>query len=147
MSDDTSNLGLTTGTNLAIQTLNQVEATSEELPSPSEITNAVRPVLLTVKWRKSISGITNEAADSVGVESQEEGDEQVVGVPESLERLLTDTSMSGSIHEQHAKEHDVTGNTTRLSVVNLQSGNGTNLPLLDIVKVDVVGGRVADTEE
>ena len=47
--------------------------------------------------------------------------------------------MGGSIHEQHAKEHDVTRNTTRLRVVNLQSDNGTNLPLLDVVEVDVVG--------
>lgn len=139
MADNTSNLGLTAGTDLAIQTLNQVETSSEELPPPSEITNAVRPKLLPGKWRKSIGCITNEAANGVRVESQEEGDEQMMRVPKGLERLLTDTSMSSGIHEQHAEEHHVAGDTARLRVVNLQGDNGTELFHLYIVEVDIVG--------
>lgn len=49
VSDNASNLGLAASANLTVQTLNQVETSGEELPSPSEITDAVRPVLVSLK--------------------------------------------------------------------------------------------------
>lgn len=138
MSDNTSDLGLPASANFTVQTLNQVETSSPELPSPSEITDTVRPVLLSLKGRECIDRVADEAADGVGIESQEERNEQVVSVPESLEGLLTDTGMSSGVHEHHAEEHHMASNTTRLSVVDLQSGNRTDLSLLDVVEVDIV---------
>jgi hypothetical protein len=55
--------------------------------------------------------------------------------------------VSGGVHEQHAKKHDMASNATRLCVVNLKSRHGTNLGLLDIEEVDVVGCGVQDGEE
>lgn len=138
VSDYASNLGLTASANLTVQTFDQVETSSEELPSPSEITNAVRPVLVSLKRRVSVDGVADEAADGVGVESQEERNEQVVSIPEGLERLLADTGMSSGIHEHHAEQHDMASNATRLGVVDLQGSDRTNLSLLDIVEVDIM---------
>lgn len=74
----------------------------------------------------------------MGVESQEERNEQVVGVPKGLERLLTDTGVSSGIHEHHAEEHHMASNATGLGVVDLQSSDRTDLPQLDVVEVDIM---------
>ena len=55
----------------------------------------------------------------MGIESQEEGNEQMVGIPERLVGLLPYLGMSGRKHEEHAEEHDMTCDTARLSVVYL----------------------------
>ena len=39
------------------------------------------------------------------------------------------------------------GDTTRLCVVNLNGGNGTDLRLFYVIEVDVVSGRVENGEE
>lgn len=38
----------------------------------------------------------------MGVEAEEEGDEEVVRVPEGFERLLSDFGVRGGVHEEHA---------------------------------------------
>lgn len=134
MFDNTGNLGLTDGTNLTVQPLNEVEATGPELPSPAKITNAVLPVLITGKWRNGVGCVTDEAPDGVGVQTEEKWDEQMVSVPEGLERLLSDAVMGGCVHQEHAEKHNVASGTTGLNVVNLHSGYRTNLGLLDIVE-------------
>lgn len=66
------------------------------------------------------------------VQAEEEGDEEVVRVPEGLEGLLPDPVVRRRVHQQHAEEHDVTRDTTRLRVVNLEGRDGANLRLLDV---------------
>lgn len=66
------------------------------------------------------------------IHSQEEGDEQVVGIPERLERLLANSMMGSGVHQQHAEEHDVAGDTTGLSVVDLYGKDRSNLGSLNI---------------
>lgn len=83
----------------------------------------------------------------MGVEAEEERDEEMVSVPKRLKRLLTDTSVGAGKHEQHAEKHDVTSDTTRLSIVNLKSRNGSDLSDFDVVKVDVVSACVKAGEE
>jgi len=58
----------------------------------------------------------------------------MVGIPESLERLLSDAVMGGCVHQEHAEKHYMTGDATRLGVVDLHGGNGANLCLLDVEK-------------
>jgi hypothetical protein len=50
VTDDSSNLCRSASANLTPKTLEEVGATSPEFPSPSEITNAVLPELVTGKW-------------------------------------------------------------------------------------------------
>jgi hypothetical protein len=50
MADNSGDLGLTSSTNFTPETLEKVETTSPELPSPSKITNAVLPELVTREW-------------------------------------------------------------------------------------------------
>lgn len=145
--DDTGDLGLTGGTDFTPQTLDKVETTGPELPSPTQVTDAMLPVVVTSEWRETLGGVTDEAADSMSVEGEEEWDEEMVSVPEGLEGLLSNAVMGGRVHQKHAEQHDVAGDTTGLGVVNLKGGNGTNLRLLDVVEVDIMGGGVDDGEE
>lgn len=132
MTDDTSNLGLTTGSNFTIQTLDEIDGTAEKLPSPALVTNAVLPENVTSERRHPICSVTDEATDGMRVHAQHEGDEQVVSVPESLERLLANPVVSGRVHQKHAEQHDVTRNATWLGVVDLESENRSNLRPLNI---------------
>lgn len=116
--------------------------------------------------RESVGGVTDEAAHSVRVHAQKEGDEQVVSVPERLERLLSNSVVSSRVHQQHAEKHHVAGNSTGLGVVDLKRQHGSDLrplnvekaaPLLVIVRpigkraikclLDVVSSNVANSEE
>lgn len=132
MADDAGNLGLTTGTDLAVKALKQVKATSPQLPAPTQVSDTVVPVLVSGERRVRLDSVTHETSHSVGVETKEKRDKQVVSVPESLEGLLTNSVVSCGVHEKHTQQHHVAGGTTRLRVVNLNCGLCTNLQSLDI---------------
>jgi hypothetical protein len=83
----------------------------------------------------------------VGVKTEEERNEEMVSVPERLERLLTDASVSTRIHQQHAEKHDMTSDSTRLSIMNLKSQDRSDLSQLDVIEVDVVSACVKASEE
>ena len=74
----------------------------------------------------------------MGVKSEEEGNKQVMCVPESLEGLLTDFCVCGRVHKKHAEKHDMSCNTTGFGVVDLDSCDLSNLSLLDIEEAEVV---------
>lgn len=83
----------------------------------------------------------------MGVEGKEERDEEMVSVPERFEGLLADARMGCGVHQHHAKEHDVAGDASRLSVMNLDGGNRTNLCDFDVVEVDIVSGGMEEGVE
>ena len=58
----------------------------------------------------------------------------MVSVPEGLERLLADAVVGGGVHQEHAEQHDVAGDTTRLGVVDLDGSDRADLTLLNIVE-------------
>lgn len=120
MTDDSHNRSISSRSNLAVKSLNQVKATSPELPSPSLITDAMVPEIVTSEWREGVRGVSNEASSGVGVEPKHEGDEQVVSVPERLKGLLTNLGMGGRVHEEHTKKHDVAGDASCLGVMDLE---------------------------
>lgn len=70
-----------------------------------------------------------------------------MGIPEGLEGLLSNAMMGGRVHQKHAKQHDVAGDATGLGIVNLESGDGANLRLLNVEEVDIMGCGVDDGEE
>lgn len=132
MTDNSRDLGRPTSTDLTIETLHQVNATANELPTPTLITNAVLPEQLAGEWRESIGCVTDEAANCMRVHAEQEWNEQVVRVPERLERLLADPVVGGRVHQQHAEQHYVTRDTAGLSIVNLEREHRSNLRHLDI---------------
>jgi len=144
VSDDTGDLGLADGTDFTVKTLAQVEGAGPKLPSPTEVTNAVLPVLVSGEGREALGGVAHKAADRVGIEGQEEGDEEVVGIPKRLEGLLPDAVVRGGVHQEHAQKHDMAGDATGLSVVNLNSGNRANLRLFNVVEA---GGWLASISQ
>jgi hypothetical protein len=72
------------------------------------------------------------------IHRQEERDEQVMRVPEGLEALLPDLRMRRSVHEQHAQEHDVPGDSTSLCIMYLNRSLWSNHRSLDVEEVDVM---------
>jgi hypothetical protein len=72
----------------------------------------------------------------------------VVSVPESLKGLLSDPVVSGRVDQQHAKQHDVSGNTSCFGVVNLESNLRTDLSALNVEEAGNVSvGRNLENEE
>ena len=85
VTDDFDNVGSTASTDLTVNTFECVNDTTPYVPTPCLITNAVVPERSASKWRIWQWRITNEAASCVGVQSQEERNEHMVSIPESLE--------------------------------------------------------------
>ena len=132
MTDDLDNLGLASAANFTVQSVAVVETTTDELPTPTLVTNAVRPEVVARERRERQFGVTDEAANGVRVHGQEEGDEEVVSVPKGLEGLLSDLRVRCCVHEQHAEQHDVTSDATGLRVMDLQGKLRTNLADFDV---------------
>jgi hypothetical protein len=93
MADDLDDLSLTPATDLSVETVQEVKTTTEELPSPTFVTDAMGPEVVGVERRKGWSCVTDEAASCVRVHSEQERDKQMMRVPECLERLLSDPVM------------------------------------------------------
>lgn len=82
----------------------------------------------------------------MGVHSEEERNEQVMCVPESLKRLLTDLCVSSRVHEKHAQEHDMPRDATSFGVVDLNGCNFSDLSLLDVEEADSIS-RISVNQE
>jgi hypothetical protein len=92
------------------------------------------PVVLAGKGREAVGRVTDEAANRVGVQGQEKGNEQVVHVPKRFERLLSNPMMSGRVHQEHAEQHHMAGDATGLDIVDLHSRHWADLCLLDVIE-------------
>lgn len=84
MSDNLDNLGFPSAANFAVEAVEQVQSTSDKFPSPSLVPNAMVPEVLSGERRKVGHSIANEAARGVRVHAKQEGNEEVMSVPESL---------------------------------------------------------------
>jgi hypothetical protein len=78
--------------------------------------------------------VSDEAAGGMGIEPEEERDKQVMRVPKRLERLLPDFMMCCCVHQQHAKQHNVTRDRAGLCVMDLGNDLGSYLGPLDVIK-------------
>jgi hypothetical protein len=102
----------------------------------------VIPEVRAGKGRMGWDGVSNEAAGGMRVHTQQERDEKMMCVPESLKRLLSYPVMGSGIHKQHAEQHDVPSNASGLGVVDLKSNLWSNLALLNVVEVDIMSRSV-----
>lgn len=96
------------------------------------------PELLAGKWRYRVCCIAHETAGGVGVESQHEGDEEVMCVPKGLKCLLSNAMVRGSIDQHHAKEHDMSRDTACSGKVDSDSQIVADAFFLDIVKAGTI---------
>lgn len=108
--------------NFAVDALAEVDSAADEFPAPTFVADAVVPERCTVKGGVGCLGIANEAPRGMGVESKEEGNEEMMCVPERLVRLLPDLGVGGRKHQQHAQEHYMPCDATHLGVVYLYGG-------------------------
>ena len=139
--------GGTAGADFAIDPFEEVEATAPEFPAPALVADAVVPEVFAREGGVGVDRVANEAACGVGVHGEEEGDEEVVSVPEGFEGLLTDLVVCGGVHEEHTEEHDVASDTASLGVVNLDSSFRPDLTTLHVEEIHVVGGDMDAGED
>ena len=85
MPDDLDNLCLPAGAYLTVQTLDQINATTKQLPSPALITYAMIPEIGSSKWRMVFYGVAHETVGCVGIHAEQERNEQMMRVPERFE--------------------------------------------------------------
>jgi hypothetical protein len=140
MAHNFDDLCLPPAANLTVQTIGEVQTTPYKLPSPAFVTNAVSPEVLIVERRERGGRVANKAVGSMSIHAQQEGNKEVMRVPECLKRLLSDPVMRGGVDEKHAQQHDMSGNTAGLSVVDLESNLWSDLGNLDIVEAAEVNG-------
>lgn len=103
MSHDFDDLSLPPRPDFAIQSLTQIQAARHQFPPPSFISDTVIPKVLAGEWADWVHGVSHETSGRVRVHCQEEWDEQMVRVPESLIALLPDLRMRCGVHQQHAQ--------------------------------------------
>ena len=99
MSDDFGDLCFPAGTDFTVKTLEEIQSTTPEFPAPTFVSNTMSPERFAAQGRERQSGIADEAPRGMGVEAEEEWDEKVMRVPESLVRLLADAVMCGGVHQ------------------------------------------------
>lgn len=121
VANDFDDFGRAPASNLAVQAIEEVQAASNKLPSPALVTNAVRPEVVLVERREGGRRVSDETARCMCIHTEQEWDEKMVRVPESLERLLSNPVMSGGVDQKHAKKHDMSSYSTCLGVVDLKS--------------------------
>lgn len=98
VTDDFCNLGGPARLDFAVYALAEVDAAADEFPTPSFVADAVVPERCTVKGGVGFRRIANEAPGGMGVESEEEGNEEVMCIPERLVRLLPDLGVGSGEH-------------------------------------------------
>jgi hypothetical protein len=122
MQQNLDDLSLPPRSNDSIHPLSEIEDTSPDYESPTEISEAV---LSRVERENGdiiwFDRVADETSCSVGVEGYHEeeclGDQaltrthrciltyEVVGVPESFKTLFTDRMVGGSVHQEHNEQH------------------------------------------
>lgn len=73
----------------------------------------------------------------MGVQRKDENESKVMGVPKGLKALLADLVMSRGIHQEHAKKHYMSRNSSGLRVVDLESSHWSDLGLLNVEKTGI----------
>ena len=131
-------LGFASSADLAVDAFDEVDAAAEEFPAPAFVADAVGPEVGAGEGGVWLGGVADEAVRGVRVHAEEEGNEEVMRVPEGFEGLLPDFVVGGGVHEKHAEEHHVARHTSCLSVVYLNGSLWAELSSLDIEEVDVV---------
>ena len=98
MSHDLDDLSLPPRPDFAIQSLTEIQTACHQFPPPSFVSDTVIPEVLARKWADWVHSVSHETASRMRVHRQEEGDEQMVRVPERLVALLPDLRVRRCIH-------------------------------------------------
>ena len=142
MNQDLGELGRASATNFTVNTFSKVENTRPNDKPPALITETV---LRRVEGEGCdvvrVNTVTDEATSSMTVKSNHEKECRVMGVPESLEALIANLPMRGSVHQEHDQEHEVTSDASSLCVVDVQRGLLSYLCNQDIIEISYTGGK------
>jgi hypothetical protein len=81
------------------------------------------------------------------VHAKQERNEQVMCVPKGFKGLLTDPVVGSGIDQKHTEKHNVSSDTTGLSVMNLQRNLRSYLCSLNVEEVNVMCGSMKNRKE
>ncbi len=146
VADHFGDFRFSSSTDFTVDTFDEVQAAAEEFPAPAFVADAVGPEHLACEGGVRVSAVPDEAARSMGVHAKQEGDEEVVRVPEGLVGLLADLMVGSGVHEKHAQKHHMTRYSASLSIVDLDRRLRTKLGFLDVEEIDVVSADVYSSE-
>lgn len=82
----------------SVESLKKIQNPDDQFPSPSFISKAMIPKLLSSKGRDRVGRVSDKAPRGMGVEGQHKGDEKVMRIPESFVCLLADAGMGSGVH-------------------------------------------------
>ena len=140
MADDFRDFCRSPRVDLTVNALKEIQPSTPELPPPSLIANAVSPEWLTCERRERLYRVPDETASCMGIQSKQERNKQMVGVPKCFVGLLSYLRMSCGEHEQHAEEHYVACDPAGLSIMNLYCCSRSDLISLDIEEATNISG-------
>lgn len=123
MNEDFGQASSTSSADLTPDSFSEVDDTGPDNETPAEVSKAMLG-RIEREGRDEVwfDRVPNEATGGMGVETKHEEERKVVGVPEGLKALLSNLRMRGRIHHDHDEEHEMAGDASRLSVVDLKSG-------------------------
>jgi len=84
VADDFGDLCRAAGADFAVNSFNQIDTASPKFPAPAFIAKAMTPEGRASERGDWVFGISYKAASCMGVEGEQERDEEVVGVPEGF---------------------------------------------------------------
>jgi len=138
MPHNLDDLGLSTRPDLAVESFEKVDDSTNQFPPPALVANAVAPEVLSSKRRFRLDAIAYETSSGMRVHGQQERDEKVVSIPERFVALLPYLRVCCGEHEQHAQHHNMPRDTTGLHVMDLNCGFSTYERTLDVEEIDVM---------
>lgn len=134
MTDDFCDDRHASGSDFPVESLEEIQSSDDQLPSPPFIAKTMIPELLSFQRGDTVGGVSDEAPSGVGIKRQHKRDKKVMRIPESFICLLANAVMCGCVHEHHAQEHDMASDTTRASKMDLYCKFWTDLLSFDVVE-------------
>ena len=108
-------------TNLAVNSLSKIEDTRPDNEPPTLIAKAV---LRGIEGEGidivRVHGIADETAGRMGIQANHEEEREMMCIPEGFEALGAYLVVSGRVHQDHQKQHEMACNATSLCVMDLK---------------------------
>lgn len=121
MDQDLRELRLLTGPNFSPDALAKVDEAGPDSSPPAHVAETNIWVVIRERAGETrLGSASNEASNGMGVETDHEEEGKVVGVPESLEALLANLVVCRAVHDDHDEEHNMSGDSTWLAIVDVE---------------------------
>jgi hypothetical protein len=133
MHDDFGNLSISSAVDDSPDPFQKVYATTPKSQSPSLIPNAMIPEIGAVKGTIRLCGVADKASRRMSIQRQNKNEGEMMSIPKRFECLLSQWCMRCSVHQEHAEQHDMSGNSTCLGIMYLESRYWSRTDRFDVL--------------